>query len=129
MPANAAPKATHRFPFLALLPSVAASLSSTTIAAADRAIDSQRDVFPILSDNCFNCHGQDEASRKGGLRLDVRESALRGGKSGDPAIVPAQPDRSPLLARITTDDEGEVMPPPKTKKKLTPHQIQTLKSW
>lgn len=63
-------------------------------------IEFNRDVRPILSDSCFTCHGQDEGSRKGGLRLDDRASALTGGKTGLPAIVPGKPDESELLLRI-----------------------------
>src|SRR3954447_22243510 len=77
--------------------------------------DYLRDVRPILADNCFRCHGADEKSRESGLRLDVREAALRGGDSGDPAIVPGKPDASQLIHRITSRDETEQMPPPDAK--------------
>src|SRR5689334_21532207 len=91
--------------------------------------DYLRDVRPILADNCFRCHGADEQSRKAELRLDVRESAVRGGDSGDPAIVPGKPDASQLIHRITSRDESEQMPPPDAKSHLTPAQIETLSKW
>ncbi len=87
-----------------------------------------RDVRPILSDTCFHCHGPDEAKRKGGLRLDVREAALKGGDSGA-AFVPGKPEASELVKRLTAHDEDDLMPPKKAKKPLTPEQIATLRQW
>jgi|GEM_PF-3047395 len=88
-----------------------------------------RDVRPILSDNCFACHGPDTANQKSGLRLDAREAAMKPAKSGDPAIVPGEVDASALVARILSDDEDEVMPPPNSHKKLTAKQKDTLRRW
>lgn len=88
-----------------------------------------RDVRPILSDNCFACHGPDSANQKSGLRLDAREVAMKPAKSGDPAIVPGEVDASALVARILSDDEDEVMPPPDSHKKLTAKQKETLRQW
>src|SRR5689334_14287384 len=67
-------------------------------------IDFQREVLPILSEHCTHCHGVDEGKRESGLRLDVRELALRGGDSGTGAIVPGKPEMSELIRRITSDD-------------------------
>ena len=91
--------------------------------------DYLRDVRPILADNCFRCHGADEQSREAGLRLDMREAAVRGGDSGDPAIVPGKPDASQLIHRITSRDESERMPPADAKTRLTPAQVETLSKW
>ena len=88
-----------------------------------------RDVRPILSDNCFACHGPDTANQKSGLRLDAREVAMKPAKSGDPAIVPGEVDASALVARILSEDEYEVMPPPDSHKKLTAKQKETLRQW
>ena len=87
-------------------------------------IEYNRDVRPILAENCFACHGPDSASRKADLRLDRREAAVESG-----ALVPGDIEASELIARIVTHDRDEVMPPPKTKKTLTPRQIDVLKSW
>lgn len=89
----------------------------------------QRDVQPILAEHCALCHGVDADDRKSGLRLDLRETALKGGESGLAAIVPGQPDQSELIRRITSPDPGVVMPPPKHKKPLSPQQISTLTNW
>lgn len=92
-------------------------------------VDFGREIRPLLSDNCFACHGPDENTRKAGLRLDLRSGALAPRKNGRQAVVPGDPDRSTLLARVTTSDPDDVMPPPKTGKKLTPEQIQKLRDW
>ncbi|HKS36979.1 MAG TPA: PSD1 and planctomycete cytochrome C domain-containing protein [Verrucomicrobiae bacterium] len=93
-------------------------------------IDFNRDIRPILSDHCFACHGPDDKARKAKLRFDVKEEAFKPAKSGDVAIVPGDPTHSTLVARITSKDEDEVMPPPKSgKKALTPEQIAKLKTW
>ncbi|HTI70559.1 MAG TPA: PSD1 and planctomycete cytochrome C domain-containing protein [Candidatus Limnocylindria bacterium] len=92
-------------------------------------IQFNRDVRPILSDHCFTCHGQDEKSRKGGLRLDDLTSARTGGKSGKAAIVAGKPDTSELMARIAAHDPDEVMPPPTAKNPVTPAEIKILRQW
>ncbi|MGH8245528.1 MAG: DUF1549 domain-containing protein, partial [Gammaproteobacteria bacterium] len=92
-------------------------------------IDFIREIRPILSDNCFACHGPDEKQRKAKLRLDKGEEALKPAKSGDLAIVPGDVARSKLIERVTAQDPDEVMPPPKTKKKLSAQQIDLLKRW
>ena len=68
-----------------------------------------RDVRPILSDNCFVCHGPDAGKAKGNLRLDLRESALKPAESKEIAIVPGKPEASELIKRINSDDGGEQM--------------------
>src|SRR3954449_2944046 len=100
-----------------------------TVSADGSKPDFLRDVRPILADNCFRCHGADEQSREAGLRLDERESAVRGGDSGEPAFVAGKPDSSELVRRITSSDESERMPPAKTKTRLSPTQVETLRQW
>jgi hypothetical protein len=85
-----------------------------------------RDVLPILSENCFLCHGPDAKGRKGKLRLDTEDGALR---RPEPVIVPGKSAVSELVRRLTTTDASEIMPPRSTNRKLTPEQIQTLQRW
>jgi Protein of unknown function (DUF1553)/Protein of unknown function (DUF1549)/Concanavalin A-like lectin/glucanases superfamily/Planctomycete cytochrome C len=87
-----------------------------------------RDVRPILSENCFPCHGPDSAARKADLRLDKREAATAD-LGGYAVIVPKDPDASELIARIESADEAEMMPPPQAHKTLTEAQKQTLRKW
>ena len=88
-----------------------------------------RQILPLLSDQCFACHGPDAAERKGGLRLDQRESAIGPAESGEPAIVPGDPAKSALITRIYTEDEDDHMPPAKTHKSLSPEQKELLSQW
>ena len=83
-----------------------------------------RDIRPILSDNCFFCHGPDASHRQADLRLDVREDAVAAG-----AIVPGKPAESTLVARINTTDVDELMPPPDSHKKLDAKQKEILTQW
>ena len=96
-------------------------------AAAEK-VDFITQIQPILSENCYACHGQDEAKAEGKLRLDVREKALEGGDSGQ-AIVPGDPDASLILKRIIHTDPDEIMPPPDKKKALKPEQIALIRQW
>jgi hypothetical protein len=98
-------------------------------AAAEDRVDFSAQIRPILSDHCFRCHGPDEQTREGGLRLDRFEDAIRAGKSGRPGIVPGQPEASEVLARIFTPDAGDIMPPPEAKKPLTDTQRRLLRDW
>ena len=83
-----------------------------------------RDIRPILSENCFYCHGQDGSKRQADLRLDLRQSAFDAG-----AIVQNDGENSPLVQRILSDDPDEVMPPLKSNRHLSDQQKQTLKQW
>src|SRR5437867_2573589 len=93
-------------------------------AIAAPALEYNRDIRPILAENCFACHGPDSAARKADLRLDRRDDAVKSG-----AITPGNLKESMLIDRIFADDAEEVMPPPKTLKKLTAAQKETLKQW
>jgi hypothetical protein len=106
-----------------------ASAAEPGASTAKRKIDYNREVRPILTKNCFACHGQDEAKRAKGLRLDVRDSALKPLKNGDVAIVAGDPDSSELIARVTEEDETLRMPPKKTGNRLTPTDAEILRRW
>ncbi len=93
--------------------------------------DFQREIRPILSNNCFYCHGPDEKERKGGehgYRLDLAEGAFAD-LGGYKAIVPGKPEESELFKRITTADEDDAMPPRKSGKKLTEKETALLRDW
>lgn len=92
-------------------------------------VDFNREIRPLLSENCFKCHGFDEKERKSGLRLDLRAEAIKPSKSGAQAIVPGKPDGSELFKRLITQDADDQMPPVKSGKKLTAAQIKTVKQW
>jgi len=91
-------------------------------------IDYARDVRPILSSICLNCHGADKESRKAGLRLDTKEGATED-LNGSRAIVPGNLKDSALYQRITSKDPEEVMPPPSANHKLSLYEIAVLKKW
>jgi hypothetical protein len=99
------------------------------LGAGANQVDFDRDIRPIFSDNCFACHGPDEAKRKSGLRLDRREDAFKAAKSGERAIVPGDVNKSEILARVTAANDDDHMPPPSTGKKLSPRQIDLLRTW
>ncbi len=88
-----------------------------------------RDIRPLLSDNCFHCHGPDAKTRKAGLRLDIREEAMKPAESDKLAIVPGKPEASELVARIFTSDPDDLMPPEDAHKTLTKQQKETLRRW
>ena len=114
---------------LALTALALIGLSSVSIIAQTQApVNFDREVRPILSNNCFRCHGPDESSRIGGFRLDLRDEALKSQAQGTP-IVPGEPDRSELIARVFSKDAASVMPPAFTHTELTAAQKDTLRRW
>ncbi len=108
------------------------ALGLPALFAADSAADTvrfNRDIRPIMSDTCFHCHGFDAKSRKGDLRLDLREFALKAGKSGAIAIVPGKPEESEIIKRLFTKDEDDLMPAKESHKTLTPEQKELFRRW
>ena len=101
---------------------VASALNGQARAAEKVVYD--RDIRPILSDHCYQCHGPDKSHRKGDLRLDLRDEAVK-----QEVVVPGKPEESELIARIESDDPDEVMPPPRFPKKLGARQKDLLKRW
>jgi Protein of unknown function (DUF1553)/Protein of unknown function (DUF1549)/Planctomycete cytochrome C len=114
--------------FLLIAASFALSFTFGSAPAADVSVpkssrvDFSRDILPILSENCFRCHGPDEKARKAKLRLDRHEGALR-------VIVPGKSGDSELIRRVTSNEPEEVMPPPKTKRTLSSQQKELLRRW
>ncbi|HEY1110714.1 MAG TPA: c-type cytochrome domain-containing protein, partial [Opitutaceae bacterium] len=101
------------------------ALVAAPLAAATPRIDFAREIQPILAQRCFDCHGADKA--KGGLHLHTRANALRGGESGEPALIAGNSAKSLLLQRILTDDENDVMP--QKGDRLPPAEVAKLKQW
>ncbi len=107
-----------------LLVSICYTMALSSIAVAERTVDYVQDVKPILSNSCYTCHGPDEATREAELRLDSREVALT------KAILPGAPDRSELIARITSADPSDRMPPADSRRPvLTEDQVSLLRRW
>ncbi len=103
------------------------TLGSSPGLAGDK-VDFNYDIRPIISAKCFHCHGPDEKSRKAKLRLDMREEAIKE-RDDVRAIVPGDAAASELIARITSTDPDEVMPPPKEDHALSPSEIALFKRW
>ncbi len=123
MTINASSKIRHGMALAFLL--VAAP--ATKAAEPSKGIDFNRDIRPILSDNCFSCHGPDEQNRKAKLRLDTKDGLF---KSHDGEIVkPGQLTESELFQRIVSTEKDEVMPPPETNKRLKPEQVALVRKW
>src|SRR5438270_357675 len=114
---------------LALASSLLALCPFVASAAPGSKVDFNHDVRPILSENCYKCHGPDDGARKAKLRFDVRAQALKPAKSGEVPIVPGAPEKSEMIRRITATDLDDRMPPIKSGKKLTSVQIESLRQW
>src|SRR5882757_2744061 len=106
-------------------------LSQPTFADETKPAEVQfnRDIRPILAENCFQCHGPDPSHRKSGLRLDGPEAVEKPADSGELAIVRRQPGASSLVARIEAADPAERMPPAESKNQLSAAQKELLKRW
>jgi hypothetical protein len=102
--------------------------SSATLAPAAPSIDFNRDIRPLISARCFPCHGPDQQARKRDLRLDVRAEAIED-RGGYAAIVPRDSDKSEVIARITSTEPSEVMPPAKLGHPLSPAEIDRIRQW
>ena len=90
------------------------------------AVDFGRDILPILSDKCFQCHGPDAGARKADLRLDLETGLLR---PDDPLVVPGRSAESELIVRILSDDDLERMPPPESNLTLSADQVDLIRRW
>ena len=103
-----------------------ASLGGETPAPAARQVSFLREVRPILAQHCFQCHGPDEAARKGKLRLDLKDHALAP-RNGKPAVAAGDPDGSHVWRRVTTDTDKRM--PPEGSTTLTQKEVATLRAW
>lgn len=108
--------------------SIAESLCCGKLTAAEGP-DYGRDVRPILSQFCFKCHGPDETKREAGLRLDLRDEAIKPASSGERPIVPTEPAASELIRRLHSADPDEQMPPASAKMVLSAAQKAILRDW
>ncbi len=86
-------------------------------------------IAPILSENCYPCHGPDPGARKAKLRLDRAEFAFAPHDKSGPAIIPGQPAKSPLVQKVESKNPKDRMPPPEAHKTLTAQQIASLREW
>ena len=102
-------------------------LATPFVATAE--VRFNRDIRPIMSDTCFRCHGPDPKARMAGLRLDIRDEALKPTKSGVTPIVPGDPDKSAIVARVFATDPAKLMPPKYAHKELTEAQKDTIRRW
>lgn len=100
--------------------------SASSLSAGD--IRFNRDIRPILSENCFYCHGQDPKHREAKLRLDVRAEATLE-RDGVTAVVPGHPEKSEMIRRLLTQDADDLMPPPSSHRSVTPAQVELLRRW
>ncbi|MEQ1854084.1 MAG: DUF1549 domain-containing protein, partial [Chthoniobacteraceae bacterium] len=101
-------------------------LASVAVVSA-AGVDFQRDIQPLFAEHCYECHGPD--AQKGGLNLTSRAGAMKVLESGVAAFVPGHPEKSDSIARLTTTDEDDVMPPKKKAKRPTKGQVELLKKW
>lgn len=111
-------------PYLILVTALVALTAPLHAAAISGSIDYGRDIRPILSENCFHCHGQDADKRKGKLRLDTLD-----GQRDREAVIPGKPNDSEIIKRILTKDEDDLMPPPDSNRRLSEAQKNLLRRW
>ncbi len=100
------------------------AMAESDSAIAEQPLSFARDIRPILSDNCFACHGPDESAREADLRLDIRQNAVE-----HQAFVAGSVDESEMMRRILSDDEDERMPPRHSRKELTDKQVALIRRW
>ena len=100
----------------------------TDLPAGDDRVEFARHILPILSANCFSCHGPDESQRQADLRLDL-EADAKLDRNGSAAIVPNSPQSSEILNRLISTDPNEVMPPPEFNRKVEPAQVELIRRW
>ena len=123
----------HRSLVFGWMLTVMATLGAAAAQADDRnekvvatPVDFRRDIVPILSDRCFQCHGPDAKAREADLRLDRAADLLR---QADPLVVPGRASASELVRRLTSNDDDVRMPPPESNLTLRPAEIDLIRRW
>ncbi len=107
---------------------IAAGVLLSALPACAQTIQFNRDIRPLLSDACFQCHGPDKAARKAKLRLDI-EADAKADRDGVASIVPGDPMASESFLRMITTDHDDLMPPPESGKSLSKDEIALIKKW
>src|ERR1700739_2125360 len=103
-------------------------IATSALVVQAGSISFNRDIRPIMSDTCFRCHGPDKSSRMAGMRLDIREEALKPREPDVIPIVPGSPEPSAIVQRIFATD-ARIMPPAYAHKVLTAAQKDTIRRW
>jgi hypothetical protein len=106
-----------------------AALILASCSFAQKPVGFNRDIRPIMADTCFRCHGPDASTRMAGLRLDIREEALKPNRAGKAPIVPGDASKSHIIERIFHPNQARLMPPPHAHKDLTAKQKETIRQW
>ena len=96
---------------------------------AESPVDFNRDIRPLLGRHCLHCHGRDEASREGGLRLDLRDAVLEAAESGELPLIPGDPAASQIWLRISSQDDDERMPPAEAGPRLADAELNLFRRW
>ena len=105
------------------------SAQTPQTSKGESSVDFNWDIRPILSENCFRCHGPDAGNRQANLRLDTRDSAYAERRAGVRAVVPGNPDASEVIKRVTQTNPALRMPPASTNKVLSEREIGALRQW
>jgi hypothetical protein len=106
-----------------------AAIGLLLLAPLAAEVSFNRDIRPIMSDTCFRCHGPDKNTRMAGLRLDIRDEALKPNRNGVAPIVPGEPEKSGLVQRVFAASKALIMPPVFAHKELTEAQKETIRKW
>src|SRR5687768_1064986 len=116
---------------LVLILCVGVAIPSPRSVAAEvpPTVDFRREIRPILSDACFDCHGPDPKARKADLRLDVADGGIFEDRGGARVVLPGKPEESELIYRITATEPDEKMPPPKHHRQLKAREVELLSRW
>src|SRR5437016_9803166 len=109
---------------------ISAAMLTLALALASHAqVRFNRDIRLIMAETCFRCHGPDKNARMAGMRLDIREEALKPTKTGVTPIVPGDPEHSAIVQRVLATNPARIMPPNYAHKELTAAQKETIRRW